>query len=298
VAKREARETLLQGVIRAFGLRPTHIVRVARRLARELGIPSISRYHLTRLSRGEAAATEDRIFIIVAAIREITDIAFRAADLFRLEPEATRDAVARRPRRVEGAGSSNLYVPIFSPRNGLSRAWRIFVPEETGMPPDDSFETLYREYGVVLRVIAIRRYGIPPDDAEAIVHDTFVGYLQRHTYIRDVKGWLLGATRHKCVDYWRAREREAPLLPEHDETVDQRPEAAHERLMRELTVSAVLARLGLKCRETLRRFFFEGEHQDALADRLSTTPGYIDQLISTCRRRAMELFRSLNLRIK
>lgn len=279
---REGHETLLQGVIRAFGLRPTHIARVAQRLAGELGMPSISRNHVMRLSNGEASATAERIFIIVAAVNELTGQAFRAGDLFRLEPGA---------RPTAGAGGTPS-LPLSSDRNPLSRIWRTFVAEESGQSAEESFEKLYSEYAVLLRQVAIRRYGIPPDDAEALVHETFLGYLQRHTYVREVKGYLFATVKHRCVDYWRARQREAPLLPEHD-TADERQQASLDTLERDLTVAAVLARLGEKCRETLHGFFFKGEPQDALADRLDTTPGYIDQLISSCRRRAMELYRSL-----
>ena len=211
-----------------------------------------------RLFSAEASATQERIFIMLAALN---------------------------------GGMHPL--PLSSGRNRLSRVWRICVAEETGDSQEESFEKLYTEYGVLLRQIAIRRYRIPPDDAEELVHETFLGYLQRHTYVNDVKGYLYATVTHRCVDYWRVRQREAPLLPEHEEAADRRQEAALDTLERDLTVSAVLARLGEKCRETLRGFFFKGEEQHALADRLSTTPGYIDQLISTCRRRAVELYRSM-----
>lgn len=240
-----------------------------------------------RLSNGEQSATEERIYMIVAAINELTGHCFRAGELFTLEPAPAGAAMRVRP---DGRGP---LLPLSSAGNRLSRAWRIRVAEETGESPDESFEKLYTEYGVLLRQIAIRRYRIPPDDAEALVHESFLGYLQRHTYVHEVRGYLYATVVHRCADYWRARKREAPLLPEHEETADARQAAALDSLERDLTAAAVLARLGEKCRETLRGFFFNGERQNALADRLSTTPGYIDQLISTCRRRAMELYRSM-----
>jgi RNA polymerase sigma factor (sigma-70 family) len=284
-------ETLLQSVIAAFGLRLTHIVRVAQRLAGELNMPSVSRNHLMRIAKGQASATAERIFIIVAAVNELTGRAFRAADLFRLDPLPTG------PRPPAAApDSSNSWVPLSSGRSRLSRIWRILVAEEIDESQEQSFEKLYGEYAVLLRQIAIRRYRIPPDDAEALVNDTFVAYLERHTYIRNLKGWLSGTVAHQCADYWHARQREAPLLPEHDDRADERQQATLQAMERHLTVSSVLARLGEKCRETLHGFFFKGEEQQALADRLATTPGYIDQLISTCRRQAMKLFRSLSSR--
>jgi len=114
------------------------------------------------------------------------------------------------------------------------------------------------------------------------------------TYVRNVRGWLYGALRYRCVDYLRVRGREIPLEPEHD-PADERPEMARDSMVRELTFAAVLSHLGEKCRVTLRGYYL-GDNQRDLAEKLSTTPGYVDQLISTCRRRAAEVFRSLGLR--
>lgn len=59
-------------------------------LAAKLGIPSpnISRNNLWRLETGQGEAKQQTILMIVGAIRELTGIAFRAGDLFRLEPAA------------------------------------------------------------------------------------------------------------------------------------------------------------------------------------------------------------------
>ena len=102
--------------------------------------------------------------------------------------------------------------------------------------------------------------------------------------------------RNTCRHYLRDRKREAPLGPEHDATIDPAAQAAIETWMRKLTLAAVLSRLGAKCRETLRGYYLAEEPKEALAGRLSTSPGYIDQLLSTCRRRAHELFRKLSSR--
>jgi len=294
VAKREPRETQLKRVMVAFGFGPTDVARVARRIARDLGIPSISRNQVTRLSSGRAIATEERIYIITAAVQELSAAAVRAADLFNVEPPLKpAPALAH----VPGAIGSNLSASQLPLGNGTLRTRRTMVPEETGIS-NEAFETLYREYGALLRVIAIRQYRIPTHDAEALVHDTFLAYLQRHTYVHDVKAWLYGTVRHRCIDYWRERDRECPLLAEHDETVDQTAHSTWEQWFRRFAVSAAIAQLGEKCRETLRGYYFRDEKRSVLADRLSTTPGNIDQLISICKRRLVELFHELTLRGK
>ena len=61
---------------------------------------------------------------------------------------------------------------------------------------------------------------------------------------------------------------------------------------RRLTVSAMLARIGPKCRETLRGFYLADETNTAIAQRLRKAPTYIYVLLSACRKRLSKLFRS------
>src|SRR6266542_3764339 len=282
--------TRLQQVLTALGLKALHVVRMAQRIGRELGRPGISRQHFGRLKSGHAAASEEKIFIIVAAFRELSGIALRACDLFDVEPETAGGALA--PQRLIAAAAANIgntSVPLSSDSHS-SRTWRASVPDEPGPCATEAFEELYTQYGVLLRSIAMRRFGVPPDDAEALVHDTFVAYLERHTIIRDVKRWLMGAVGNACKNYWRTRKREAPLLPEHDETADPAADEAVEQRMRRSAVVAVLAQLGPKCRETLHRYYLGEETKEAIAEELSTSPGYVLKLLIACRQRAYEVF--------
>ena len=262
------RGTRLQRVIEQLGLKPLHIVREAQRLAVALERPAISRQHFLRCRTGRAAATEDKIYIIVAAMRSVTGLLFRPSDLFELEPP------------VRGSA------PV------ADSVRRSIVFQESGAT--DRFESLYTEYGLLLRTIAMRRYHVPPDDAEALVHDIFAAYLERSAYVRDAKGWLIGAIGNASSNYIRKRRPEAVLLPEHEETVDGEAEARIEGWMRHVTVTAMLSRLGDKCRETLRRYYLGEESKEAIAEHLDTSPAYVLQLLVTCRKRAQEILRSLS----
>jgi len=262
------RGTRLQQVIETLGLKPLHIVREAQRLAAALERPSISRQHFLRCRAGRAAATEDKIFIIVAAMRSVTGLLLQPSDLFDLEPQAS------------GA----------QPRTDCVR--RSIVSQESGAT--DRFESLYTEYGLLLRTIAMRRYHVPPDDAEALVHDIFASYLERSGYVRDAKGWLIGAIGNASSNYVRKRRPESQLLPEHEEAVDADAEARIEGWMRHATISAMLSRLGDKCRETLRRYYLREESKEAIAEHLDTSPAYVLQLLVSCRKRAHEILRSLS----
>jgi RNA polymerase sigma factor (sigma-70 family) len=262
--------TRLQQVIETHGLKPLQIVREAQRLAMALERPAISRQHFLRCRAGRAAATEDKIYIIVAAMRSLTGLLLRPSDLFDLEPP-----VGGAQQRTEGVR-------------------RAIVSQESGAA--DRFESLYTEYGLLLRTIAMRRYHVPPDDAEALVHDIFAAYLERSGYVRDVKGWLIGAIGNASSNYIRKRRPEAQLLPEHEEAIDCGTEERIEVWMRHGTITAMLSRLGDKCRETLRRYYLREESKEAIAEHLDTSPAYVLQLLVTCRKRAQEILLSLSRR--
>lgn len=278
--------TRLQKFIEDLGLRTLDIIREAERIASEEGVESISRRQLQRWRQGSASPTAERIYIVVAAIRSVTGMLVHATDLFVLQP-ATPRAVAfpweRSWLRPEP-------VPVSSRRGTSGGLWST-VRSVTDQSPTNAkeFEALYTEYGVLLRGIAIRRYNIPPDDAEALVHDIFTAYLQRREYVRELKGWLIGAIGNASKDYLRRRKREEPLLPEHDQRPDQAAEEKAERWMTTMTMATVMARLGEKCRETIRRYYFHEESKESIAEQLATSPGYVLQLLVSCRRRVREL---------
>jgi RNA polymerase sigma factor (sigma-70 family) len=280
--------TRLQKFIEDLELRALDIVREAERIASEEGVESISRNHFLRLRQGRVSATAEKIYIVVAAIRSVTGMLVKATDLFVLQPATPR----------AGGLSWELSWPRPEPVSVSSRRrtsgglWSTVRSVVNPFPPTNAseFETLYTEYGVLLRAIAIRRYNIPPDDAEALVHDIFTAYLQRREHVRELKGWLIGAIGNASKDYLRRRKREEPLLPEHDQKPDQAAEEKAERWMENITVAMVMARLGEKCRETIRRYYFNEESKESIAEQLATSPGYVLQLLVNCRRRVREIY--------
>jgi RNA polymerase sigma factor (sigma-70 family) len=265
--------TPLERILEIFGLRSREVVATAKRVAGELGLSEgISRQQLLRVRKGQAHPTDTKIYLLVAAMRELTGYAIRASDLFRLEPAL-----------AEG-------MPYLNPISS-SRPRGLTLPESIPPTGESEFERLYLEYGVLLRTIAMRRFHVPPDDAEALVHDTFIAYLERHTVIREVKPWLMGCVGNACKHYWRDRKREAPL----PETIEERPaggDDAEEWAWR-ISVGAVVARLGEKCRETLRGYYWRDETKERIAENLATSPGYVRQLLVSCRRRVKEMLQGV-----
>jgi len=284
-------KTPLDRVFTVFDLKPRDVVEAAREIAAELGVGvGISRQHLARLRVGKSTASEEKMYLLVATIRDLTGFAVRASDLFAVEPPMPPGGTLLSPDIL--AYGRHGFVPV-SCLDSTPAVRRVFVPEPTGDSGDAAFEALYVEYGSLLRAIATRRYGVPPADAEGLVHDSFIAYLQRHTQIRDVKLWLMGAVSNACKHYWRDRKREAPLPGDVEETADPAGAEALERWEWRLTVGAVVARLGEKCRETLHRYYWREETKETIAGQLSTSPGNVLQLLVTCRRRMRELLRGL-----
>jgi RNA polymerase sigma factor (sigma-70 family) len=281
--------TRLQQFIDRLGLKTKDITDEAYRISLAEGVESISRQHLLRLRKGRASATEERIYIIVAAVQSLTGMLIRATDLFVLQP-TTPEHGSLPWEGVHGLSAHGL--PVSSPHRSSGSRNRIM--SDDSHPTDaQAFEALYTEYGVLLRSIAMRRYNVPPDDAEALVHDIFTAYLQRRTYVRDLKPWLMGAIGNASKDYLRRRRREEPLLPEHEEIADRGAEEHAERWIVNMTAATVIARLGEKCRETLRSYYFREESKESIAHRLATSPAYILQLLVSCRRRVRALYDSM-----
>jgi len=282
--------TPLAVVMAALGLKPVHVIQTANRIAAQMGFRNaISRQHFLKLRTGERSATGEKILLLVMAFRELSGYAVRASDLFAVEPSGT---VGDAPLLTPGifTNGSNPFVPISSAGAG-SRARRVSVSDQTGTSGDDAFEALYTEYGLLLRTIAMRRYGIPPDDAEALTHDTFVAYLQRHTKINDLKPWLMGAVCNACKHYWRDRKREMPLPEDFEQAIDPTANCSTDSWAWRITVAGLLARLGNQCRETLKRYYWADESKESIAATLSLSTGYVLHLLSSCRQRMREMLK-------
>jgi len=154
-------------------------------------------------------------------------------------------------------------------------------------------EDMYHAHAPLLRTTARLRYRVPCDDADALVHDVFASFLERQPRVDDIRAYLLAAISHACKYYWRKRQHEAPLLPEHDDTKDDATSSRVDRWTLHVSLAAALAQLGEKCRETLRRYYIQEEKPDSIARSMDTTQGYVFQLLHSCRKRARDIYRRL-----
>jgi RNA polymerase sigma factor (sigma-70 family) len=288
-----ASDTPLELFLKKLGLQPLHVVAEAKRVARLLGLRvAISRTHFGRIRLGKQRATEEKILLIVATLRSMTGLAVRASDLFMLEPALSGISTSTLMGHVDPFRGGTRRVSIFS-RPRWSSSWGFFVEDERPSAAE-TLEALYREHAPILRSNARRRFNIiAVDDIEGLLNDVLMSFLERQPQVEDVRAFLIGAMNNACKHYLRKRQHETPLLPEHDDRPDSSTEEEIERWTLLLSLGATLARMGTKCRETLRRYYLHDEKPESIATRLDTTTAYIFQLLSTCRKRAREIYREL-----
>jgi RNA polymerase sigma factor (sigma-70 family) len=272
---------------------PADVARRSRRIASQMGIDPLSAGHVRRLFRSTEGARTQTIRLLVAAARSLTGIHVQAHDLFDLEP---RLASAARSVIMGGGivlNSGAGRVPVFSPPPAV-RLRRFPLSSNGEQPsPSETLEVLYREHAALLRVTARVRYGIPPGDVDALVNDVFASLLERRPRIQNARAFLLAAIGNGCRHYWRTRRRESPLLPQHEGASDPAAIERMEAWSKHLEVGAILARIGPRCRDIMRRHYLDGELGAILAKQLGTTPGYVKQLVHGCLKRARDVYKRL-----
>src|SRR5690348_13790316 len=74
-------------------------------------------------------------------------------------------------------------------------------------PAADDVETLYLEHRSLLLYVACRKFRIPDSDAENLIQEVFLSYLQTGTKIENVRAWLVAAMCNASRHYWRAQGR-------------------------------------------------------------------------------------------
>ena len=149
-----------------------------------------------------------------------------------------------------------------------------------------AFAEVYDQHALLLRRIATEKFGVPATEAEALVHDIFLTYFADPSHVREVRPYLIGAICNASRHYWRSKYYERALFSseEQDEPIDA---SWIDEVSLRLTVARVLARIRPQCRETLRRYYLNGETTDDIAAVMETTRGYVFKLLSSCRKDAL-----------
>lgn len=158
-------------------------------------------------------------------------------------------------------------------------------------------ERVYLEHSPLLRRIAVRKFGVPAADADTLVHDVFAAYIANPGAVRsDLRAYLIAAICNASRNYWRSKEMQERFFvatdePREDSSVAD--ESFFEGLSLHLVMGATLARLGQRCRDVLRRFYFEGESAGSIAEALETSSGNVHYILHVCRKKARFIYEEL-----
>src|ERR1041385_1422913 len=166
-------------------------------------------------------------------------------------------------------------------------------PVEPHLLSADEVEALYLEHRTLLLFIASRKFHIGDGEAENLIQEVFLSFLQTCTRIDNVRAWLVAAMCNASRHYWRAQGRTESLPDDYANACDPKTwGTADEHAMR-LTMSKVVGYMQPKCRDTLRLHYFEGRSAIDIAKELETTPRYAEKLIHNCLRRAREIYTNI-----
>lgn len=156
---------------------------------------------------------------------------------------------------------------------------------------------LYLDYAPLLRRVAVRKFNVPPAEAEALVHDVFINYLVTPRRVMDghLRSYLIASICNASRNYWRARHTEARVFATGacDVSHAGSPDEVLEGLARNLTVASTLAKLGARCRELLNRYYLRGETTPAVAAAMKTTASNVNYLMHVCRKRARAIYEQI-----
>ena|SRR5947209_8926171 len=187
--------------------------------------------------------------------------------------------------------SNTLEVTATAAEEAAKRAVSPSVPAE--VPAEQDIGGLYVEFRMLLLSVACRKFRIAEPEAENLIQEVFLSYLQAGTKIENVKAWLVAAMCNASRHYWRAQGRTESLPDDFSERSDPSSNGIADRLAQEMTLRQALAYLQQRCRETLYLHYYEGRSAGDVARELDTTNRYAEKLIHNCLKRVREIYFSI-----
>lgn len=136
----------------------------------------------------------------------------------------------------------------------------------------ESDEALYEATVGTLHAICRRRFGFDRDDAEDLVQETWLLYLQKRAAIRAPRAWLSGAAANLCRQRIERNQRERARAAE---LTDVGTEPAHDAV---LTVQQALTRLDARSRALCTMIGLEQRPYDEVSEVLDIPQGSVGPL--------------------
>lgn len=180
-----------------------------------------------------------------------------------------------------------------------SQSQRRTAPKSRAVDPknlsDAEIEGLYIEHRPLLVFVGCRKFQLDQSEAENLIHEVFLSFLQTQTRIENVRAWLVAAMCNASRHHWRSVGRVEPLPEDYDNQSDPGTHSLADRFAMQMTVQKVLGYMHPKCRETLRLHYFDGRSAGDVAKEMETTNRYAEKLIHNCLKRAREIYNSITM---
>lgn len=160
-------------------------------------------------------------------------------------------------------------------------------------PAEVDLGAMYVNYRMLLLSVACRKFRVPEYEAENLIQEVFLSYLQAGTRIENAKAWLVAAMCNASRHYWRAQGRTEALPEDFEERCDPTSSGVADRVAQEMTLRQALGYLQPRCRQTLYLHYFEGRSAGDVAREMETTNRYAEKLIHNCLKRAREIYLSI-----
>ncbi len=165
-------------------------------------------------------------------------------------------------------------------------------------PAADDVEALYIQHRSLLLYVACRKFRIPECDAENLIQEVFLSFLQTATKIDNIRAWLVAAMCNASRHYWRAQGRIESLPENFNDHCDPGSQGLADQFAMRMTVRQALDYLQPKCRETLWLHYFEGRSAGDMAKEMGTTNRYAEKLIHNCLGRVRQIYKTITSVIK
>src|SRR5205085_3441788 len=85
---------------------------------------------------------------------------------------------------------------------------------------ESEIEVLYIEHRPLLLFVGCRKFQLDQGEAENLIHEVFLSFLQTQTRIENVRAWLVAAMCNASRHYWRSVGRVEPLPDDYDNQSD------------------------------------------------------------------------------
>lgn len=162
--------------------------------------------------------------------------------------------------------------------------------DEGPFDPAEVIEQLYNEHRTLLFYVACRKFRITEGDAESLIQEVFLSFLQSGTRIDNPRSWLVAAICNASRHYWRAQNRTDQLPEDFARHEDPASSGLAEDLALQLTIQQCIRYLQPRCRETLALHYFQGRSATEVANELGTTVRYAEKLIHNCLKRVRDIY--------